>query len=107
MTSTDERLDTLFHALSDTTRRAILMRIRDQDRTVSDIASVFEISLPAVSKHLSILERAGLISRRKHGRQRICHVEPDRLEDAVGWLEFYGGFWNDRLDKLQQFVENN
>lgn len=107
MISTDEKLDQLFQALSDSTRRSILLKIRDQDHNVNEIASEFNISLPAVSKHLNILERAGLISRQKLGRQRICRVQPERLRDAYEWLEFYQKFWNDRLDQLKQLIEQD
>ena len=67
------QLDQVFHALSDTTRRKILIQIRDEDKTVNDIASKFKISLPAISKHLKVLESAGLISRVKQGQKRLCH----------------------------------
>ena len=101
----DHKLDRLFHALSDTTRRGILMRVRESDKTVNEIAAQFDISLPAVSKHLSVLEEAGLLSRHKQGRKRICHVEPQQLQNAADWLEFYQSFWNDRLDNLKDFIE--
>jgi DNA-binding transcriptional ArsR family regulator len=107
MTIPNRELDRLFQALSDTTRRGILMRIREGDRTVNDIASQFDISLPAVSKHLSILERAGLLTRRKEGRKRICHVEPQQLHSATEWLEFYQSFWIEQLENLKQFVETD
>jgi len=103
----DHELNRLFQALSDTTRRGILMRIREGDRTVNDIASQFDISLPAVSKHLSILERAGLLTRRKEGRKRICHVEPKQLQNATEWLEFYQSFWSERLENLRKIIESD
>lgn len=102
----EAELDLLFHALSDSTRRKILMRVRESDRTVNDIASQFNISLPAVSKHLKVLDRAGLISRRKQGRRRICHAEPRKLRDAAQWLDFYQRFWNERLDNLKRYMEH-
>ena len=105
MTLQDHELDRLFHALSDTTRRGILLRVRESDKTVNEIAAQFDISLPAVSKHLSVLEEAGLLSRRKQGRKRICHVEPRQLQNASEWLRFYQSFWNDRLDNLKDFIE--
>jgi len=107
MRTQDRELDRLFQALSDTTRRGILMRIREGDRTVNDVASQFDISLPAVSKHLTILERAGLLTRRKEGRKRICHVEPRQLQSATEWLDFYQRFWNEQLENLKQFVETD
>jgi len=100
-----QHLDRVFQALSDSTRRGILQQIREQDLAVNDIAAQFSISLPAVSKHLGVLERAGLVRRIKHGRQRICHAEPRMLDDALAWLEFYQQFWDHRLDTLKQVVE--
>lgn len=105
MKANNHQLDRVFQALSDTTRRNILIQVREQDQSVNDIASQFEISLPAVSKHLKVLERAGLISRRKDGRKRLCHVEPELLAEPLAWLEFYQSFWNDRLDNLKAFIE--
>lgn len=107
MALADQRLDQIFQALSDTTRRAILLQIRERDRSVNDIASQFDISLPAVSKHLSILERTGLITRHKNGRQRICRVQPKQLQNATDWLRFYQRFWDDRLESLKQYVEKD
>ncbi len=107
MLSNEQQLDKVFRALSDSTRRRILMQIRDHDHTVNDIASEFEISLPAVSKHLKVLENAGLISRIKEGRKRLCHVEPKMLDGALAWLEFYQSFWNQRLDSLKELLEHN
>ena len=107
MHSTEQQLDKVFKALSDSTRRSILLRIRESDETVNEIASQFNISLPAVSKHLKVLEHAGLISRIKDGRKRMCHAEPRLLDDALGWLEFYQSFWNTRLDNLKTFIEQN
>ena len=101
----EHQLDRVFQALADTTRRNILLQIREQDQTVNDIASQYEISLPAVSKHLKVLERAGLISRKKEGRKRLCHAEPNLLAEPLAWLEFYQSFWNDKLDNLKAFIE--
>ena len=103
----DHKLDRVFQALSDSTRRQILMRIRENDETVNEIASRFEVSLPAISKHLKVLERAGLISRRKEGQKRFCHAEPAIIEDATAWLEYYQEFWNERLESLRQFIEKS
>ena len=103
---TEPQLDRLFHALADRTRRQILMRIREQDETVNSIAADFEISLPAVSKHLKVLEQAGLLSRRKEGQKRFCHAEPDMMNDALAWLEFYQSFWNARLNNLKSQLES-
>ncbi len=102
----EHELDTLFHALSDSTRRAILLRVRARDLSVNEIASQFDISLPAVSKHLNTLERAGLITRSRRGRQRICHVQRRMLSNATNWLEYYQSFWQEKLDNLKHFVES-
>lgn len=105
--SDQRQLDQVFHALADATRRDILLRIGKGTENVSDIASHYRMSLPAVSKHLGVLERAGLLVRRKKGRERRCHVEPDRLKDALSWLEFYSRFWDERLDNLKQLLERD
>ncbi len=106
MTSSEQQLDRVFQALSDSTRRNILLQIREQDLTVNDIASQFEISLPAVSKHLKVLEQAGLISRQKQGRKRLCHAEPELLAEPLAWLEYYQSFWSERLDNLKELLEH-
>lgn len=102
-----QQLDHIFQALSDSTRRSILLRVRDTDETVSDIAAHYEMSMPAVTKHLNILERAGLIVRRKKGRKRLCRAEPKNLSSAMEWLEHYQQFWDQQLESLKQFVEMN
>ena len=106
MQSTEQQLDRVFQALSDTTRRNILMQIRERDETVNNIAANFDISLSAVSKHLKVLEQAGLIRRIKDGRKRLCHVEPALMHDANEWLEFYQRFWTERLNNLSDFIED-
>lgn len=103
----EQQLDSIFQALSDATRRSILLRIRDSDETVSDIAAHYEMSMPAITKHLNILERAGLIVRRKDGRKRLCRAEPENLASAMEWLEHYQQFWNEQLNSLKHFVETN
>ena len=105
MQPTEQQLDRVFQALSDSTRRNILMQIRERDESVNNIASKFQISLPAVSKHLKVLQQAGLISRRKDGQKRICHAEPALIRDATHWLEFYQEFWDQRLSNLKQYIE--
>lgn len=101
----DQALDQLFQALSDTTRRAILSRVQQRGETVSSISAQFNMSMPAITKHLNVLENAGLIRRQKEGRHRICYAEPEKLQGAHAWLEFYCAYWNDKLDALQEFVE--
>ena len=96
-------LDATFAALADPTRRAILARLALGDATVGELARPFAMSQPAVSRHLRVLEAAGLISRGRDAQRRPCHLEARRLADANGWLEMYRGFWESgfrRLDAL-------
>ncbi len=97
-------LDQVFSALADGTRRAILKRLADGDAVVSELAAPFEMSLPAISKHLGVLERAGLIARIKQGRIRRCELHAAPMADAVQWLAFYQQFWGTRLDSLADFL---
>ena len=98
-------LDAIFGALSDSTRRAILARLAQGDAPVTELASYFTMSLPAVSKHLGVLERAGLINRKKDGRMRLCRLQAAPLEDAAEWIQFYKVFWESRLDALDQYLD--
>jgi DNA-binding transcriptional ArsR family regulator len=95
-----ERLNDTFAALADPTRRAILARLADGEATVTELAKPFAISLPAISKHLKVLERAGLIVRSRAGQWRPCRLEPAPLEDAAEWLEAYRQFWEGSFDRL-------
>jgi DNA-binding transcriptional ArsR family regulator len=96
----DERLDATFAALADPTRRAIVARLAHGDATVNELAAPFNTSLPAISKHLKVLERSGLISRTRQAQFRPCHLEGKALDAAVGWIEEYRQIWNDRFDNL-------
>ena len=107
MNTSEQTLDDIFQALSDSTRRSILMQVREEEQTVSDIASSYAMSMPAITKHLNILERAGLLVRIKDGRKRLCRAEPRTIQSAVDWLEHYQQFWNMQLDSLKEFVENH
>ena len=98
-------VDEVFSALSDPTRRAILARLRQGEASVSELAEPFEVSLPAIGKHVRVLERAGLLAHRKVGRERRCRMVGDRLALASDWLETYREFWSDRLDALARHVE--
>lgn len=89
-----------FRALSDPTRRAILAILADGDRTIGDVASAFDMTRPAVKKHLSILETGGLIDVEAKGRERINRLNPDGLRPVIDWLEFFDRFWDDRLSDL-------
>ena len=98
-------LDRTFAALADPTRRAILSRLALGEANVSELAEPFSISLPAISKHLRVLEEAGLLERRKEGRTHHCRLRPEPLSEAAQWIEEARRFWDERLDALAQFLE--
>ena len=98
------RLDSVFSALSDSTRRAILAQLALGDQTVGAVAKPFSTSLPAITKHLNVLEDAGLITRRAVGRQKFCRAEPLAIKEAFDWMEHYRQFWNERLDALEDLL---
>jgi len=100
-------LDNVFHALADGTRRAILARLAQGDALVTELAEPFDISLPAISKHLTVLEKAGLLSRHKDGRIRRCQLNAEPLESASEWIAFYKQFWNAQLNSLTDYLEGN
>ncbi len=97
-------LDAVFHALSDPTRRAMLHRLATGEQSVSDLARPFEMSLAGASKHVKVLEAAGLVHRRVSGRTHYCRLEARRLADAQAWLRYYERFWSDRLDRLENLL---
>lgn len=101
--STDPLSMTL-SALADPTRRAILARLARGEATVNELAAPFEMSLPAVSKHLKVLERAKLVSRSRNAQWRPCRLEPARLELVDSWLEEYRRLWENRLDRLEDYL---
>ena len=104
--SSAARLDRTFAALSDPTRRALLARLEGEEGlTVSQLAEPFAMSLPAILKHLGVLEGAGLIEREKQGRSVTCRLRPGPMEEAMAWLERYRRFWDDRLERLAALVE--
>ncbi|MES1227278.1 MAG: metalloregulator ArsR/SmtB family transcription factor [Armatimonadota bacterium] len=94
----------MFGALADPTRRAILASLAGGEKPVGEVAKPFNTSLPAITKHLNVLEQAGLITRKAIGRQKICKAEPLALEEAMTWMTFYRQFWNDRLDALEAIL---
>lgn len=98
------RLDTVFHALGDPTRRQMLQSLADGEKTVSQLADPFAISLAAASKHIKTLEKAGLIRREVRGRTHLCRLEPGPLASAHEWLGFYQRFWTERLDILDRLL---
>ncbi len=102
----EQQLNDIFQALSDATRRSILMRLQMKEQRVSDIVLHYDMSMPAVTKHLNILEKAGLITRRKEGRERFCQAEPKHLKTAMQWLIHYEKFWDGQLQNLKDFVEH-
>jgi DNA-binding transcriptional ArsR family regulator len=104
MVKQQEGLDETFAALADPTRRAILVALGGGDRSVSELAEPFDMSLPAISKHLSVLEGAGLITREREGRVRRCHLEREPLADAMRWIADYGRFWEQSFDSLERLL---
>ncbi len=100
------RLDTVFHALGDATRRRMLRDLAGGARTVSQLAEPFAMSLAAASKHIKALENAGLIRREVRGRTHLCWLEPGPLASAQDWLNFYERFWTDRLDTLDRLLRD-
>ncbi|WP_137753929.1 metalloregulator ArsR/SmtB family transcription factor [Sphingopyxis sp. L1A2A] len=99
-----QTLDTIFHALGDATRRAMLGDLAVGDRTVGELAEPFAMSLAAASKHIKVLEAAGLIRRDVRGRTHVCSLEPMPLMSADQWLGVYRRFWTNRLDTLEQLL---
>jgi DNA-binding transcriptional ArsR family regulator len=97
-------LDRTFAALADPTRRAILTRLATGQASVTELAEPFEMSLPAVSKHLKVLERAGLISRSREAQWRPCRLEPAPLKDVADWVEEYRDLWEARLGRLDDYL---
>ena len=103
----DATLTATFAALADPTRRAILARLAEGPAAVGDLAAPFAMSLPAVSRHLKVLERAGLISREKQAQWRRCRLEPGPLREAADWIEHTRAFWEGRFDALARYLEQH
>jgi DNA-binding transcriptional ArsR family regulator len=101
------QLNSIFHALGDATRRQMLRELSDGERTVSQLAEPFAISLAAASKHIKALENAGLIRREVRGRTHVCRLDPGPLASAYEWLSFYERFWTDRLNILDQLLRED
>ncbi|MGH2534645.1 MAG: ArsR/SmtB family transcription factor [Thermomicrobiales bacterium] len=99
-----DHLSTTFAALADPTRRAILARLSQGEASVTELAEPFNMSLPAVSKHLKVLERAGLITRGRHAQWRPCRLEAGPLKEAADWITFYRRFWEERYDRLEEYL---
>ena len=101
---TFDSLSATFAALSDPTRRAILARLAAGEASVTELAAPFEISLPAVSRHLKVLERAGLVARSREAQWRPCRLQPGPLKEADDWIERYRRLWEERFDRLDQYL---
>jgi DNA-binding transcriptional ArsR family regulator len=99
-----DKLSTTFAALADPTRRAILGKLSRGEKSVTELAKPFKMTLPAVSKHLKVLEKAGLIERGREAQWRPCRLKPRRLKDASDWLEGYRQFWEQSLDRLEAYL---
>jgi DNA-binding transcriptional ArsR family regulator len=97
-------LDAVFGALADPTRRAIAERLAEGPASVTQLAEPFEVTLPAIVKHLAVLEHAGLVEHRKEGRTRYCSLVPERFDPAAQWIERYRGFWRERFDGLHRYL---
>ena len=103
----ETQLDMSFGALAHPIRRGILARLSTGEATVAELAKPYKVSAPAISKHMRILEAAGLLSRRKQGREHHCRLEAKRMKEAEIWLEYHRKFWNDRLDALERYLKEN
>lgn len=103
-TATDDRLDATFAALADPTRRAILRRLTAGEATVTELAAPFDISQPAISKHLKVLERAGLVTRGRQAQRRPCQLDPKPLRDATEWLANYRDYWEESYQRLDTLL---
>ena len=101
----NENLDAVFGALADPTRRAILARLASGEVTVNELAEPFAMSQPAVSKHLKVLERAGLIARGRDAQRRPCRLEPTALKTVADWVAHYEHFWTESFDRLDEYLK--
>jgi DNA-binding transcriptional ArsR family regulator len=102
--TSSEHLNATFAALADPTRRAILARLASGETSVSELAEPFAMSMPAISKHLKVLQRAGLIERGREAQWRPCRLAPAPLKDASDWLDSYRRFWEESFDRLEDFL---
>ncbi len=101
-----DRLSETFGALADPTRRAILARLASGEASVTELSAPFAMSMPAISKHLKVLERAGLIARGREAQWRPCRLQAGPLEDVAGWVEHYRRFWEQSLDRLNEYLRD-
>jgi DNA-binding transcriptional ArsR family regulator len=100
-----DQLSTTFAALADPTRRAILARLAEGEVSVKELARPFDMSAPAITKHLKVLERANLISRGRHAQWRPCRLKAKPLKEAMDWIEHYRRFWEESFDRLEEYLE--
>jgi DNA-binding transcriptional ArsR family regulator len=102
---TQDHLSSTFAALADPTRRAILARLASGEAPVTELAKPFDMSMPAISKHLKVLERAGLIARSREAQRRPCRIDAGRLKEVSEWVEHYRQFWEQSLDRLDDYLK--
>jgi DNA-binding transcriptional ArsR family regulator len=102
---TNDRLSETFGALADPTRRAILARLASGEASVTELAEPFAMSMPGISKHLKVLERAGLIARGREAQWRPCRLQAGPLQDVAGWVEHYRRFWEESFDRLGEYLQ--
>ena len=102
-----KQLDEIFMALSDQTRRDLVHSLAEKEQTISELAAPYDMSLAAISKHLKILEKAGLLKRRVDGRTHYCSLRPESLGPALDWISIYRRFWTDKLDRLEEIFPDS
>ncbi|MBD0415329.1 ArsR/SmtB family transcription factor [Oryzicola mucosus] len=107
MVEQSAHLDAVFHALSDPTRRAMLGHLAERERTIGELATPFRMTLAGASKHVRVLERAGLVTRMIRGRTHLCRLQAERLAEADAWLRHYERFWNNSLDILEDLLRED
>ena len=100
-----DQLSVVFGALADPTRRAILARLTEGDASVAELAAPFNVSQPAISRHLKVLEQAGLITRGREAQWRPCRLDPEPLREVADWVEQYRRFWDESLDRLDDYLQ--
>jgi DNA-binding transcriptional ArsR family regulator len=105
-TPDDKRLDDTFAALANSTRRAILARLAEGEASVNDLAAPFDLTLPAISKHIKVLEHAGLITRGRRAQFRPCTIAAEPLAEVAGWADQYRHIWDDRFDRMDDYIRN-
>ena len=107
MMTASDRIDRIFSALGDPTRRAIIQRLASGEATVTELARPFAISLPAISRHLRVLEAAALVRQERDGQFRRCRLDAEGLQSAAEWLDFYRHFWGESLDRLDEHLKSS